>query len=338
MEWLPALKAWSRFSFPLRRRRIPDCGVSRPVFLEQYQRRVKTMIHQPFKLMCVLAHPDDESLATGGILAKYAAAGVQTYLVMATRGEAGWTGPAAEYPGPQALGRLREAELRAAAQVLGLREVVFLDYLDGELDRADHAQAIAKIVTHLRRVRPDVVVTFDPNGMYGHPDHIAVSQWTTAAVMAAADPSYPGLAANGAFLGPHRVAKLYYRAFLPAEQEAYEATFGRLVMPVDRVARRFTAWPEWAITTRIDSSAHEEQVWAAIACHRSQVPDSQQRRASSGELRSRLWAGQTYYRAISLVNGGREVETDLFAGLRRRAPSHPWFPVAHQPAPALAGP
>src|SRR5687767_7807349 len=142
---------------------------------------------RPLKLMCVLAHPDDESLATGGILAKYAALGVQTYLVMATRGERGWFGPADENPGPQALGRLREAELRAATRLLGLRQVVFLDYLDGDLDQANHAGAIAKIVAQLRDIRPDVVVTFDANGMYGHPDHIAISQMTTTAVMAAAD-------------------------------------------------------------------------------------------------------------------------------------------------------
>src|SRR5687767_1003331 len=172
------------------------------------------MKHKLLKLMCVLAHPDDESLATGGILAKYAASGVQTYLVMATRGERGWFGPAAANPGPQALGRRREAELRAAARVLGLREVTFLDYQDGDLDQADPTEAIAKIVTCLRRVRPDVVVTFDPNGMYGHPDHVAISQLTTTAVMAAADPSYPGLTPGV----PHRVAKLYYRAFVQAEQ------------------------------------------------------------------------------------------------------------------------
>ncbi|MCK6624061.1 MAG: PIG-L family deacetylase [Anaerolineae bacterium] len=127
------------------------------------------MDNKPLNLMCILAHPDDESLATGGILAKYAAAGVQTYLVMATRGERGWTGPAAKYPGPQVLGRLREAELRAATHTLGLREVIFLDYQDGELDQADSTEAIGKIVTQLRRLRPEVVVTLDPQGIYGHP-------------------------------------------------------------------------------------------------------------------------------------------------------------------------
>ena len=288
------------------------------------------MNHKLLKLMCVLAHPDDESLATGGILAKYAASGVQTYLVMATRGERGWSGPVTDYPGPQALGRLREAELRAAAQVLGLREVVFLDYQDGELDRADPAQAIAKIVSQLRRVQPEVVVTFDPNGMYGHPDHIAISQLTTTAVMAAADPSYPGLTPGS----PHRVAKLYYRAFVQAEQVTYEATFGRLVMPVDRIERRFTVWPEWAITTRIDTSAYGEQVWHAIACHRSQVPDYQQLKALPAADQARLWGRQSYYRAMSLVNGGRTVEDDLFAGLRGRAQTQRLFYVAHRPVAA----
>lgn len=288
------------------------------------------MNSEPLKLMCVLAHPDDESLATGGILAKYAALGVQTYLVMATRGERGWFGRAADDPGPHALGRVREAELHAAAQVLGLHEVIFLDYQDGELDRADHTMAIAKIVTELRRVRPDVVVTFDPNGMYGHPDHIAISQLTTTAVMAAADPSYLGLRAGA----PHRVAKLYYRAFLPAEREAYEAAFGRLVMPVDSVERRFTAWPEWAITTRIDSSAYWEQVWQAVACHRSQLPYSQKLKALPGEVHSRLWATQTYYRALSLVNGGRELESDLFAGLRGSTHMRPAIYAALRPLAA----
>jgi LmbE family N-acetylglucosaminyl deacetylase len=285
------------------------------------------MNQKPLRLMCVLAHPDDESLATGGTLAKYAASGVQTYLVMATRGERGWFGPVAENPGPQKLGQMREAELRAAAQMLGVQEVIFLGYQDGELDQAAPAEAIAKIVTHLRRVRPDVVVTFDPNGMYGHPDHIAISQLTTTAVMAAADPSYQALGTGS----PHRVAKLYYRAFLQAEQEPYESTFGHLVMPVDSVERRFTTWPEWAITTRIDISGYWEQTWQAITCHRTQLPDLPNLKALSNELHARLWATQTYYRAMSLVNGGREVEDDLFAGLREQVQPQRLIYATRQP-------
>src|SRR5690242_14599850 len=91
-----------------------------------------TSMNNPLRLLCVLAHPDDESLGTGGILARYAAEGIETSLLMATRGERGWQGDPADDPGPQALARLREAELQAAAKALGLRRVRFLNELDGE--------------------------------------------------------------------------------------------------------------------------------------------------------------------------------------------------------------
>src|SRR5919197_4391728 len=97
---------------------------------------------KPLRLLCVLAHPDDESLGNGGTLAKYAAEGIETYLVAATRGERGWQGDERDYPGPAALGATREAELRAAARVLGIRHVEFMDYIDGDLDQADPAEAI----------------------------------------------------------------------------------------------------------------------------------------------------------------------------------------------------
>ena len=77
-----------------------------------------------------------------------------------------------------------------AAEALGIREVHFLDYIDGDLDQAPHDEVVAKIVSHIRRVKPDVVITFAPDGAYGHPDHIAICQFTTAAVVCAADPNY----------------------------------------------------------------------------------------------------------------------------------------------------
>ena len=133
------------------------------------------------KLMCILAHPDDESLGNGGILAKYAAEGVETYLITATQGERGWTGSEFNHPGLDVLGKRREAEVRAAASVLGIHHVEFLDYIDGDLDQIPAAEAVAKIALHLRRVKPDVVVTFGPDGAYGHPDHIKCYQATVLA-------------------------------------------------------------------------------------------------------------------------------------------------------------
>jgi len=259
--------------------------------------------------MCILAHPDDESLATGGILAKYAAEGVATYLVCATRGERGWHGDPASYPGPAALGHIREAELRAAAKMLRLREVHLLGYSDGELDQAPAPEVIGALVSHLRRVRPQVVVTFDPLGYYGHPDHIAISQHTTAALVAAAAPDHPST------LPPHSVAKLYYIAASEQAVAAYQAALGDLVMRVDGVERRAAGWRSWALTTSVDTSAYWHRVWSAVACHRTQLPGYDALRQLPPAHHRALWGTQTFYRAMSLVNGGRDLEEDLFCGL-----------------------
>ena len=267
---------------------------------------------EQLRLMCIMAHPDDESLGTGGILARYAAEGVETHLVTATRGEQGWFSDEDDYPGPEALGRTREAELRSAAKVLGIQDIAFLDYLDGELDQADPPEAIGKIVPHLRRVRPQVVVTFDPTGAYGHPDHIAICQLATGAVVAAADPDYT----EAKEWSPHRVSKLYYMALTKENLATYQAAFGELVMHIDGKERRAHGWEEWAITTRIDTSAFWRRVWEAVSCHRSQLPGYRALMDLPEEHHKNLWGTQAYYRAFSLVNGGREVERDLFEGLR----------------------
>ncbi len=267
---------------------------------------------EAFKLMCVLAHPDDESLGNGGILAKYAAEGVTTSLVTATRGERGWFGDEREYPGLTELGKIREHELLDAAAVLDISSVDFLDYIDGDLDQADPAEVIAKIVGHLRHVRPEVVVTFGPYGGYGHPDHIAISQFTTAAMLEAANPNslyHQNLAA-------HRVSKLYYMAETQEIFAVYQSVFGDLVMDIDGVKRGMVTWPGWSVTSRIETWDYWRTVSDAIACHRTQLPAYQVLTQLSEEQREMLWGTQCYYRALSLVNGGRQVETDLFEGLR----------------------
>jgi LmbE family N-acetylglucosaminyl deacetylase len=166
---------------------------------------------QKLKLMAVLAHPDDESLGFGGTLAKYAAEGVETHLVTATRGERGRFGPHGKGADPAEVGLVREAELRAAAAVLGIHDVSILGYGDGAVDQSDATTAIRAIAEHIRRVRPHVVVTFGPEGAYGHPDHIAISQFTT--IVCASDAGYLTYdGANGDSLPAHRVGKLHYLA------------------------------------------------------------------------------------------------------------------------------
>lgn len=260
------------------------------------------------RLMCILAHPDDESMGTGGILAKYGSEGVATYVVCATRGERGWFGDAGAYPGPDALGRTREAELQAAAAVLGTRRVDLLDYIDGDLDQADPTVVVARIARLIQEVRPQVVVTFAHDGSYGHPDHIAICQFATAACVAAAE--------EGRDLQPHRVAKLYYMAGGTELGELWTQAAGDIAMEVDGLVRRATAWPDWAITTIIDCSPHWQTVRDAIRCHGSQLPSLSGFEGWSDDFHRRIWGGQEFYRAYSLVNGGRGVEDDLFEGLR----------------------
>jgi LmbE family N-acetylglucosaminyl deacetylase len=156
-----------------------------------------------------------------------------------------------------------------------------------------------------------VVITFDPNGYYGHPDHVAISQYALAAVVAASDPNYDGVYSGA----PYRVDKLYYLAPNAQTQEAYQAAFGELVMDIDGVRRQATPWHDWAITTRVDTGAYWQQAWEAIACHRSQLPGYQKLLDLPEDYHRSLWSRQTFYRALSLVNGGRSLETDLFAGL-----------------------
>ena len=263
------------------------------------------------KLLCVLAHPDDESLALGGTLARYASQGIETSLIVATRGERGWFGHPNDYPGELALGRIRERELREASRALGIARLTFLDYIDGDLDQADEAQVIARITRLVRQIRPQVVATFGPDGLYGHPDHIAISQFTTSALVCAADAAYA--CAGG--LEPHRVSKLYYRTATSDWLKVYMPIFGELVMQIDGQERRALPWMSWAITTRLDTSAHWRTTWQAVCCHQTQIPAQQILRRLSEEDHRKLWGTQEYYRAFSLVNGGRKGETDLFEGL-----------------------
>ncbi len=267
---------------------------------------------EKLKLLAVFPHPDDESLGLGGTLARYAAEGVETYLVCATRGERGWNGPEERYPGPEILGRIREGELRCAAGYLGLHELHFLDIIDGDVDQANPAQIIPKIAAHIRCIQPQVVVTFGPEGNYGHPDHIALAQFTTAALLTAADASFR----DPDRLDPFIVSKLYYMVDSKTFVEGVRASIGPISMEIDGVERNHVGWEEWAVTTRIDTRDYFDRAWQAILCHESQLPGYGPLVELPRQTRLSLMGEGTFVRAYSLVNGGRTVEHDLFEGLR----------------------
>src|SRR5262249_43763566 len=115
---------------------------------------------------------------------------------------------------------------------------------------------------------------------------------------------------------PHRVSKLYYMADTRAVMEVYQSVFGDVVMQIDGIERRVVPWEDWAITSRIDTEAYWRTVWHAISCHRSQLPGYAGLEQLLEQQHQTLLGWQTFYRAFSLVNGGRPVEADLFVGLR----------------------
>lgn len=270
------------------------------------------MATDPLRLLAVFPHPDDETLGMGASLAWHVDHGIECHLICATRGQRGWSGPADEYPGLDELGRIREAELRCATAHLGLSDVVVLDYVDGDLDQASPTDVIAELASHVRRIRPQVVVTYAPDGLYGHPDHVALSQFTAAALMAAADPSDTGPGGAPA----HAVAKFYYVVDTKTVVQRVHDLLGGIGMEIDGVARSHVGWEEWTVNARIDGRATFDRVWPAILCHKTQLPGFGPITELPRETLLDVFGEGTFVRVFSRVNGGRALERDLFEGLR----------------------
>jgi LmbE family N-acetylglucosaminyl deacetylase len=142
------------------------------------QHRGTTSIAQLGTILSVWAHPDDETYLAAGVMAAARDQGARVICVSATAGEHGTEDPH-RWP-PERLGRVRQWEASAAMAVLGVAEHRFLGYVDGELDPGDHS-AVEVIGQLLDEVQPDTILTFGPDGMTFHPDHIAVHRWVTAA-------------------------------------------------------------------------------------------------------------------------------------------------------------
>jgi LmbE family N-acetylglucosaminyl deacetylase len=273
-------------------------------------------------LVGIFAHPDDEAFGLGGSMARYTAAGRYVALVCATRGEAGEIADPA-LATHETLGRVREGELRAAAAAVGVRDVTFLDYLDGHLAEADAEEAVGRIVQQLRRLRPAVVVTFAANGIYGHPDHMAIHRLTLAAVEAAPDPTrYPEQLVGGR--EPHRAAKVYFfapsrermaamREQLRARGEDFVPGGNAATIPFEEMAT-----PEAEITTRITlSDAELDAKLRAMAAHATQMPQDNPFTSSDRE-QLRAFMGAETFQLLPPPYSARAFPTpedDLFAGL-----------------------
>jgi len=233
-------------------------------------------------LLAVLAHPDDESFGIGGTLAYYASLGADVYLICATRGEVGEVAPEM-LKGFNSIAELRESELRCAASTLGLAGVFFLDYRDsgmpGSADNS-HPQALAaqpveavaaKVAYHIRQLRPQVVLTFDPIGGYRHPDHVAIHNATVRGFDLAGDPSF---SADG--LQPYQPKGLYFHVYPKRLLRWAVKILPLLGMDPHRYGKNHDidmatfAEEEFPIHARIDVRSVIEKKEKAAACHASQ--------------------------------------------------------------------
>ncbi len=248
------------------------------------------------RLLGLFAHPDDESRIVGGTLAKYASEGVAVSLVMATRGE---TGPCGEPPlcTPEELPQVREAELRAACAILGVTDLTILDYRDGTLPDVDRSELTGHLVAAIRRIRPQVVLTFGPEGRTLHPDHIAIHHAARAAFKFAADPAaYPeqGL--------PAYAAPKLYETTLP-ERLVRAINWGFPGIPDEEVTVALNIGPWLAQKKQATNEAHRTQAHDQPFAN---LPEDERWQALSIE----------YFRlAASRLPGQPRHELDLLAGL-----------------------
>jgi len=233
----------------------------------------------PKGLLSIFAHPDDESFGAGGTMALAAAAGNPVWVLCATNGDQG--GRPGEVDVDHSLDpEIRRAELACACKELGVNEPIFLGYRDsgmegwgapeGSLSRAPAGEVVERILAIIRQLRPAVIVTFDPGGVYGHPDHTTCSDTATAAYrLAAAEPGGP--------------VALYHQALPRAAvaamqnlQMAERARAGDDKPPTEDDIRQAEAFvklarPDEDITTVISILSVAERKIAALACHDSQM-------------------------------------------------------------------
>ena len=241
------------------------------------------------KLLCITAHPDDEAGAFGGTLLLYSSRGVETSVVCLTEGTAARNRGKAR--NSEELARLRRAEFAASCKILGITHGEVLTYSDSKLDRADLYQVVGDLVLRIRRLRPQVMITFGPDGgLTGHIDHAMAGTFATLAFEWAGRPDrFPEQLEQG--LAPHRTQKLYYHTAdfsLPDRQPISQPT----------------------VTTRIEIGQDLFDIKAkAFQQHTTQAPLFEKVRKNLGET---LGGVEMFHLAATSTSRAAKAETDLF--------------------------
>ena len=262
----------------------------------------------PRVLATILAHPDDETFGTGGTLIRYAAAGVKVHSLCLTEGEQGWAGgDGAPEVARADVGKTRALELAEAGRRMGVASVTCLKYPDGGLAGVNPDHVIRDVVRWLRSVRPDVVITWGPDGGYGHPDHIAAGKLALRAVDLA------GIARHEPELGDHVHVKRVYRFVAGAEfvdkLRELEPAFREYM---DSLNVKLERWTRERIGAALDVSALMDRKWHAMQAHVTQTPDLRLWERVRAKVPNML-AEEQYIREFPDPHG--PAETDLFAAL-----------------------
>jgi LmbE family N-acetylglucosaminyl deacetylase len=247
--------------------------------------------------LLLLAHPDDETFGPGGTIAKYASEGADVRLATATRGQAGMVGDP-PLTDREHLGDVRAEELLCAAKILGIGEVEFLGFMDGQLANTPRDLIVGKAVEQIRRFRPHVIIGFGPGGVSRHRDHVVMSEVAIEAFDAAADPSrFAGIAGEGA--KPWKPHKLYQFEIAQEILEAWNAPLAGV--------------PRGKLSAFIDVSAFVGRKVEAFSCHRTQAKDSA--RILSREGYKEFARIETYVLAKTRLARPAGPESDLFDGI-----------------------
>jgi len=266
-------------------------------------------------LLLVHAHPDDEAISTGGVMMKAHDAGHRVVLVTATRGEAGEIHNMDEASSRPRLGEIRTKELENASRILGVSRSEFLGYRDSGMvgtaenddprsfHKAPLAEAAGKLAAILRDEKPDVVVTYGEDGVYGHPDHVMAHFVTTAALdqlLRAGDSWTP--------------KKLYYTAIPRSMMQAFMEQMPEEARQQQNPDMRIVGTPDELVTTRVDVSAYTARKRQAFAAHVSQN-DPNSWFATMADQIYELAFGAEYYELARGKPGSALPENDLFVGI-----------------------
>jgi LmbE family N-acetylglucosaminyl deacetylase len=274
------------------------------------------------RLLACFAHPDDETFSCAGVMLLNRRRGIHNSLVCATRGESGEISDP-DLATPETLAIVRTQELECAAARMGVDDLHFLGYRDsgmagapdnqrnGAYATAPDSAVVVRLVRLIRELRPQVVITFDPTGGYGHPDHIAIHRHTLAAARLAADPAF----------APHdgppwQIARLFYPAL---DIEAFRAISSRLVAQGDPLPTwggedGVPLWPEQSVDAKIDIGGVVAAKWDAFRCHQTQIGANHPFMRVPADFAMGLFREEWFEQAYPAEKPAQPY-TDLFEGL-----------------------